>query len=79
MFCSLVGDPKTAITIVRHRDFLKFIPVMSNIQRMDVASKAPPIPVGASLLAKAVCQLPSLLNVPASSRAGRIAAPSLPH
>jgi hypothetical protein len=33
--CSLVGDPKTALTIVSHRAFLKFIPVMSNIQRMD--------------------------------------------
>jgi hypothetical protein len=36
MFCSLVGDPKTALTIVSHDAFLKFIPVMSNIQRMDV-------------------------------------------
>jgi hypothetical protein len=35
MICSLVGDPKTAPTIVSHRVFLKFIPVMSNIQRMD--------------------------------------------
>jgi hypothetical protein len=33
--CSLVGDPKTALTIVSHRAFLKFIPVMSDIQRVD--------------------------------------------
>jgi hypothetical protein len=69
MFCSLVGDPKTATTIVSHRLFLKFIPVMSNIQRMDVALPGPEFPVGASLLAMAVCQSPSMLNVPASSRA----------
>jgi hypothetical protein len=74
MFCSLVGDPKTAITIVRHRFFLKFIPVMSNIQRMDVTLRGPEIPVGAGLLAIAVYQSQSMLNVPASSRAG-----SLPH
>jgi hypothetical protein len=42
MFCSLVGAPKTALTIVSHRVFLKFIPVMSNIQQMDE------IPVGAA-------------------------------
>jgi hypothetical protein len=35
MVFSLVGDPKTALTIVSHRAFLKFIPVMSDIQRMD--------------------------------------------
>jgi len=35
MICSLVGDPKTAPTIVSHYAFLKFIPVMSNIQQMD--------------------------------------------
>ncbi|TPG83296.1 hypothetical protein EAH72_11785 [Pseudomonas caspiana] len=34
--------------------------------------------VGASLLAKASCQPTSMLNVITSSRAGRIAAPSLP-
>lgn len=34
--CSLVSDPKTVLTIVRRRAFLKFIPVMSDIQRMDV-------------------------------------------
>jgi hypothetical protein len=50
MFCSLVGDPKTAITIVSHYGFLKFIPVMSNIQRMDVPQSDTEIPVGASLL-----------------------------
>ncbi|QAY93201.1 hypothetical protein CUN63_26700 [Pseudomonas sp. ACM7] len=35
--------------------------------------------VGASLLAKAVCQSPLMLNVTTSSRASRIAAPPLPH
>ncbi|CDF97173.1 hypothetical protein BN844_4676 [Pseudomonas sp. SHC52] len=33
--CSLVGDPKTAFTLVSRRQFLKFIRVMSGIQRMD--------------------------------------------
>jgi hypothetical protein len=36
MLCSLVGDPKTATTLVSQWIFLKFIPVMSNIQQMDV-------------------------------------------
>ncbi|WP_165557522.1 hypothetical protein [Pseudomonas sp. BGI-2] len=49
-----VGDPKTAITIVSRRAFLKFIPVMSNIQRMDLPANTPKIPVGAGLLAKAM-------------------------
>jgi len=36
-------------------------------------------PVGAGLLAKAVCQATSMLTVPPTSRASRIAAPPLPH
>jgi hypothetical protein len=38
---SLVGDPKTALTIVSRRAFLKFIPVMSHIQRMDALRQTP--------------------------------------
>jgi len=49
MFCSLVGDPKTAITIVSHWDFLKFIPVMSNIQRMDAPFEYTANPCGSEL------------------------------
>ncbi len=37
--CSLVGDPKTAFTLVSHRIFLKFIRVMQGIQRMDAAHR----------------------------------------
>jgi hypothetical protein len=72
MLCSLVGDPKTALTIVSHRAFLKFIPVMSDIQRMDVAAGSSQIPVGASLLAKEVDQPTSLLNDTPPSRAGSL-------
>jgi hypothetical protein len=41
--CSLVGDPKTGLTIVSERRFLKFITVMIDIQRMDK-----PLNVGAA-------------------------------
>jgi hypothetical protein len=41
--CSLVGDPKTGLTIVSERRFLKFITVMIDIQRMDK-----PLKVGAA-------------------------------
>ncbi|MNP24539.1 hypothetical protein D3C76_1173060 [compost metagenome] len=36
---SLVGDPKTAFTLVSRRIFLKFIRVMKGIQRMDAAHR----------------------------------------
>lgn len=35
--CSLIGDPKTVLTIVSRWVFLKFIPVMGDIQRMDAS------------------------------------------
>jgi hypothetical protein len=38
--CSLVGDPKTALTLVSRRIFLKFIRVMAGIHRMDADYKA---------------------------------------
>jgi hypothetical protein len=74
MFCSLVGDPKTALTIISHRAFLKFIPVMSDIQQMDAYQPDTETPVGASLLAKAINHSTLMATDTPPSRAS-----SLPH
>jgi hypothetical protein len=70
--CSLVGDPKTALTIVSHRAFLKFIPVMSNIQRMDAHQSDAIHPVGAGLLAMATSHSLHVLAVGPTSPASRL-------
>jgi hypothetical protein len=68
-YCSLVGDPKTGLTIVSQRRFLKFITVMIDIQRMDRALLAP-IPVGAELARESDLTVKQLCwDVLASSRA----------
>ncbi|MNF75933.1 hypothetical protein D3C84_580270 [compost metagenome] len=70
--CSLVGDPKTVPTIVSHPAFLKFIPVMGDIQRMDARPPDTDIPVGASLLAMRPSPSKSMLNVNPPSPASRL-------